>query len=92
MGRNADNILIGSYLGSRPLGLYSKAYSLLLLPIQQINGPIAAVAMPALSRLQAAPEEFRDFFRKILSIICFTSFLAIVWMTVCPSTAFIQRA
>ena len=38
--RNLDNILIGRYWGSQELGLYAKAYQLLLLPIQQINIPI----------------------------------------------------
>ncbi|MGV0961463.1 MAG: lipopolysaccharide biosynthesis protein [Limnohabitans sp.] len=83
LGRNADNVLVGHYLGSQALGLYSKAYGLLLLPIQQINGPIAAVAMPALSRLQDRPEEYRNFFRQILSLICFISFPLIVWMNIC---------
>jgi O-antigen/teichoic acid export membrane protein len=83
LGRNIDNVLVGHYLGSQAVGLYSKAYSLLLLPIQQVNGPIAAVAMPALSRLQDQPKEYRNFFRKILSLICFTSFPLIVWMIIC---------
>jgi O-antigen/teichoic acid export membrane protein len=83
LGRNADNVLVGNYLGSQAVGLYSKAYSLLLLPIQQINGPIAAVAMPALSRLQDQPEEYKKLFRKILSLIYFISFPLIVWMIVC---------
>lgn len=83
LGRNADNVLLGHYLGSQAVGLYSKAYSLLLMPIQQINGPIAAVAMPALSRLQGHHEKYRNFFRKILSLISFTSFPIIVWMIIC---------
>lgn len=81
--RNADNVLIGNTWGSSALGLYTKAYSLLLMPLQQINGPIAAVAVPALSRLQNQPEEFRAFFIKVLSIICFLTFPLIAWMIVC---------
>jgi PST family polysaccharide transporter len=83
LGRNADNVLVGHYVGSQAVGLYSKAYSLLLLPIQQINSPIAAVAMPALSRLQGQPKEYREFFRNILSLIYFTSFPLIAWMIIC---------
>lgn len=81
--RNADNILIGKVWGSSELGLYTKAYGLLLFPLQQINGPISAVAIPALSRLQNDPEGFRDFFRKVLSIISFVAFPLIAWMIVC---------
>lgn len=81
--RNADNVLIGNAWGSGALGLYTKAYSLLLMPLQQINGPITAVAITALSRLQNDPEQFRAFFIKVLSIICFVTFPLIAWMIVC---------
>ena len=67
--RNFDNIIIGRYWGSQELGLYSKAYQLVLLPIQQINSPLTSVAMPALSRLQDDPEKYRRYYYKaILSI------------------------
>ena len=81
--RNADNVLIGNAWGSSALGLYTKAYSLLLMPLAQINGPITAVAIPALSRLQNDPEQFRAFFIKVLSIICLVTFPVIAWMIVC---------
>jgi PST family polysaccharide transporter len=81
--RNADKVLIGNAWGGSSLGLYTKAYGLLLMPLQQINGPITAVAIPALSRLQNDPEQFRAFFIKILSIICFATFPVIAWMIVC---------
>src|SRR5207302_1799315 len=49
--RNFDNILIGRVLGSAPLGIYSRAYALLMLP-GQVNMPLAMVLLPGLSRLQ----------------------------------------
>ncbi len=67
--RNLDDVLIGSYWGSSQLGLYSKAYSLLILPIQQINNPIAAVTIPALSRLQDNCRRYRDLYLKALTVI-----------------------
>jgi len=69
--RNADNLLIGKFWGSGPLGLYSKAYGLLLLPIRQITGPITAVAIPALSRLQNDPEQYRRYYYRAISTIAF---------------------
>ncbi len=62
--RNLDNLLIGYFLGPQALGLYAKAYQLLLLPIQQINGPVSNVALPTLSRLQNEPERYREYYRK----------------------------
>jgi O-antigen/teichoic acid export membrane protein len=41
--RNADNMLIGRYLGSTPLGFYSLAYKWMLLPIYYISGIVGNV-------------------------------------------------
>ncbi len=57
--RNLDNMLIGRVWGSQQLGFYGKAYQLLTLPIDQINMPMATVAVPALSRLNDSPERYR---------------------------------
>jgi len=64
--RNFDNILIGRYWGSQALGLYSRAYSVLLFPIRQISGPLFAVAFPALSSLQSDPKRFRNYYLNVL--------------------------
>jgi O-antigen/teichoic acid export membrane protein len=69
--RNLDNILIGRSWGAGQLGLYAKAYGLLLLPLQQINAPITAVAIPSLSRLQADPQQFRNYYLKAVSLVTF---------------------
>jgi O-antigen/teichoic acid export membrane protein len=66
LSRNMDNLLIGWKLGQGVLGLYMKAYQLLLLPIQQINRPISQVALPALSRLQNEPERYRNYYKKAI--------------------------
>lgn len=67
--RNIDNMLIGAVWGAVPLGTYTKAYSLLMLPMQLVHGPIGAVAVPALSRLQDDAERYRRFFRKGTELI-----------------------
>lgn len=69
--RNLDKILLGRYWGSQSTGLYTKAYSLLLLPIGQITAPISAVAVPALSRLQNEPERFRNYYLKAIKLIAY---------------------
>ncbi len=52
MGRQADNILIGWRYGAAQLGLYAKAYGLLMLPLEQLRDPLSGVIIPALSRLR----------------------------------------
>ncbi|MCC5847518.1 MAG: lipopolysaccharide biosynthesis protein [Verrucomicrobia bacterium] len=67
--RNLDNLLIGRVWGADALGFYSRAYTLLMLPITSIRAPLNAVAFPALSRLQHDPENFRTYFRRVLTIL-----------------------
>jgi PST family polysaccharide transporter len=57
--RNLDNILIGKFAGADALGIYGRAYQLMLFPIQNLRGPIDAVTYPALCRLQDRPEDWR---------------------------------
>lgn len=67
--RNADNVLIGAVWGSSALGLYAKAYHLLLLPVRQVNQPISAVAIPTLCRLYNEPVAYRRYYRRFLEAI-----------------------
>jgi O-antigen/teichoic acid export membrane protein len=67
--RNLDNALIGKFWGPSQLGVYSRAYQMLLMPMQQINAPLSAVAVPALSRLADSPERYRAAYLKILEKI-----------------------
>ena len=71
--RNTDTFLIGKFYGEESLGLYNRAYQLLMLPIVRIRGPINSVAFPVLSRLQDKPDAFRRFFRKIIYLLAVTS-------------------
>src|SRR5215471_2302825 len=67
--RNLDNLLIGRVWGAQQLGLYSRAYQLMGLPIDQINEPITSVAVPALSRLTDSPESYRRAYLRMLEKI-----------------------
>lgn len=71
--RNFDNVLIGYALGPGPLGIYSKAYNLLLLPIRQINSPIGAVALPALCRLRCDRARYRRYFLRAIQLVALCS-------------------
>lgn len=80
--RNLDNVLIGQYWGAQQLGLYAQAYKLLLLPLNQINAPIGAVAIPGLSRLQNKPEQFRQYYLKALSVAAFLTIPTVILIVI----------
>ncbi len=50
--RNTDNLLIGKYFGSAMLGYYDKAFSLMLMPVQNLTHVITPVLHPVLSDYQ----------------------------------------
>jgi O-antigen/teichoic acid export membrane protein len=57
--RNADNLLVGRYLGSGPLGFYSMAYRILLFPLTNISSVTGRVMFPVYSRISSDFERFR---------------------------------
>jgi len=69
VNRSADASLIGWFWGAGPLGLYSRAYNLLMLPVRQLSIPAGNVAVPAFSRLQGDPERFARYYLGAISLI-----------------------
>jgi O-antigen/teichoic acid export membrane protein len=73
VSRTADNILVGRYWGAGPLGLYSRAYNLLMLPLRQLNGPLGSVAIPAFSRTHDDPERFARYYLRTVNLMLWIS-------------------
>ena len=80
--RNLDNMLIGRFWGGYQLGLYAKAYQLLLLPLDQISYPLTNVAVPTLSRLNGEPERYRRAYLRILEKVALVTMPGIALMVV----------
>lgn len=78
--RNLDNLLIGRFWGGVQLGLYARAYQLLMLPIDQISAPITSVAIPALSRLTDSPERYRNAYLRLIEKIAIMTMPLMVLM------------
>ncbi|MBV8190161.1 MAG: lipopolysaccharide biosynthesis protein [Alphaproteobacteria bacterium] len=66
LARSVDQVLIGWLWGPAILGLYERTTRLVLLPVNNINAPVYAAGMPALSRLIDQPERYRSMFRQIM--------------------------
>ena len=79
---NGDNMIIGYALGSATLGIYTKAYALLTMPMSQFNGPLRSIMIPALSRLQDEPERYRQYFLKALAAIALIAMPLVTFMFV----------
>jgi polysaccharide transporter, PST family len=71
--KNIDNITIGAVWGASPLGLYSRAYQLMMMPLNQINAPMTQVAMPVLARVQGDNNSFLGYLRKSQLVACYVT-------------------
>lgn len=72
--RRADDLLIGRIMGSASLGLYNRAYQLMLLPISQIIGAISRVIFPALSSLQGDLARMRRMYLRVVRVVSMIAF------------------
>lgn len=77
--RRFDHLLLGWWWGATPLGLYTKANSLVETPLNRAPIPIGSVLIPSLSRLAGEPERYRDSYLRVLE-------MALVLM---PASAFL---
>jgi polysaccharide transporter, PST family len=57
LSNNVPSMLIGRQIGANQLGLFDRANRLLMLPLNQLNAPLSAVALPILSKLEAEDKE-----------------------------------
>jgi PST family polysaccharide transporter len=58
---NLDNVLVGATYGGLALGLYDRAYKLMIQPLGHITAPFTRVAVPLLSRLQDRADSYGRF-------------------------------
>ena len=86
--RNADNLLIGRFYGAEPLGLYDRAYRLLLFPLSQIQTPLGRVMLPVLSRLQSEPERYRNAYAECITLLLAAIHPGLIFVTVFPEIVF----
>ncbi len=78
INRKVDDVSIGYALGAAPVGLYSRAYNLLLMPTVQLHWPMSAVVIPALSALQREPDRYRRYYRNAVERVAFCGYPLVV--------------
>ena len=54
-----DNFLVGVFRGPFALGLFDRAFKLVLAPLFQVTMPISRIAVPLLSRISGSPDVYR---------------------------------
>jgi len=67
--RNADQMLIGRFVGSQALGLYSRAYQLMTFPVYQISGFAGTVMFPVLAGVQGDKARVRSIYLRSIGTL-----------------------
>ncbi|HEX8948607.1 MAG TPA: lipopolysaccharide biosynthesis protein [Dissulfurispiraceae bacterium] len=78
--QNIDQILIGRNYGPGPLGIYKQAYQFMLLPISYLMFPAHNVAQPALSILQNDASRYRQYYKKVITLLSFVSMPVVIFL------------
>lgn len=78
VSRNADNLLIGRFLGTSAVGYYSIAYRILLVPVQMLGFVTSRVLFPAFARNTDDVEGTRQ---NVIRVTRMLAFLAIAPMS-----------
>ncbi|MFK7803304.1 MAG: MOP flippase family protein [Anaerolineae bacterium] len=72
--RNGDYLLIGRFLGEIALGIYTKSYMLMLVPLRLISSNISQVMFPAFSVIQDDHKRIANIYLKITRTIAMITF------------------
>lgn len=82
--RNFDNLLIGKMYGTASLGIYSKAYSLITLPLSLIKGVFSTVLFPSMKEKINIDGKWKNEYMNILKALSFVPVLILVLFTLIP--------
>ena len=66
---NLQNVLLGRFWGADAIGIYGRAYRLVNIPTESLNGVVGEVAFPALARIQDDPSRLKSYFLKGYSLV-----------------------
>jgi PST family polysaccharide transporter len=74
LGRNADYVLIGKFLGAEALGFYTIAYRLVLYPLQSVTFVLARALFPVYARIRDDHARFRSAYTRMVGGIASLTF------------------
>jgi teichuronic acid exporter len=80
--RNVDFFVIGKFLDQMMLGLYSRAYHLVNLPLAKIAGTLTNVMFSSYSEVQDDKERLKQVYFRVISVTALMAFPVFVGMLV----------
>jgi O-antigen/teichoic acid export membrane protein len=74
VARNADNFLIGRYLGAQSLGLYDLAYRVMLSSLQFLSGAVTRALFPVYARMRDDDRRFAAAYLRVIAVTALIAF------------------
>jgi len=74
---NVDSVVLGATWGKVELGFYSRAFQILMVPLNQIQAPLTRVALPVLSRVQEDTARLARYVGKAQLVVCYVTTLVL---------------
>lgn len=72
--RNIDYLLIGRFLGTDPLGVYNKAYDVMLFPLASVSRVFSRVMFPSMSIIQENKRRVANLYLQMTRAIALITF------------------
>jgi len=82
IAQKADYFVVGRWLNSAALGLYSRAFNLVHFPLSAVSGTLYPVLFPAFSHIQDDPPRARAAFSRVITAIATLTFPALALFAV----------
>jgi PST family polysaccharide transporter len=76
---NLGTVLVGRFNGAQALGLYDRAYKLVIVPWWQISLPVARVSISLLCRLNGSDAQYARAFRQMLQGLLLVAGPGLIW-------------
>jgi len=86
-GRNADKLLLGTFLGADQVGAYTLAYALMVFPINNVTGILQSVLLPTMATMQDDPDRMARGYIKVCRYTAFVLFPAMVGLALVAEQA-----
>lgn len=81
---NADNLIIGKFYSSYELGIYNRAYRMLVLTKSLISGLFSTILYPSLKKYRSEGGDFKPEYDSILGVISLINFPIIAILILIP--------
>jgi O-antigen/teichoic acid export membrane protein len=75
---NADYLFIGRFLGATPLGVYTIAYQLVVMPLVKLTPVLTRVSFPVFAKRQDDDPALRRGYCKVIELVAFVSWPLLV--------------